>query len=704
MPKWNGGVIGVANNPTISSAKGIWSLSEATKAIRAGLWPPSNAGADPYFENVTMLLSADGTNGAQNNTFLDSSTNAFTITRNGNTTQGTFTPFSKPDGRWSNYFDGSGDYFTTPSNAALAFGSSNFTLEFWIYATSFPSTDGRPLGNASSWAANAWSLHNDHTSHNEKFSFWVNNYSSGSAMLVSTSSSTLNTWHHVAVTRDGNTWRMFVNGALEATQTSSVAMDGGSSDDLFIGGSGNAGEYIGGYLSNVRAVKGTAVYTAAFTTPTAPLTAITNTSLLTCQSNRFIDNSTNAFAITRNGDVSVQTFSPFPALTAYSAGTNGGSGYFDGSGDYLSIGTQTAFGVGTGAVTIEAWFYPQATGAYQGIISTRATSANLGLCINNSNTFEFTLGTSSLTSTAFQFNAWNHAVGVRSTVGGTTTTSLFLNGTRVATSTSITGDDGSTRECVLGRYYADTNNYYYTGYISGARILKGTAVYDPTQSTLTLPTAPATAITNTSLLCNFTNGGIVDAAMSNDLETVGNAQISTTQSKFGGSSMYFANTGDNLKLPRTTEIGSGDFTFEMWIYPSSFANYRLLFDNRSSDPDANGFAFGLDSNAKVYVYTNNGFLLTTTTAISANTWTHIALVRSGSSSGNLKIYINGTADATTATTTANFSRTSGYIGNDLDGTGAAFVGYIDDLRITKGYARYTANFTAPVGAFVGFGD
>ena len=56
MPKWNGGVIGVANNPTISSAKGIWSLSEATKAIRAGLWPPSNAGADPYFENVTMLL------------------------------------------------------------------------------------------------------------------------------------------------------------------------------------------------------------------------------------------------------------------------------------------------------------------------------------------------------------------------------------------------------------------------------------------------------------------------------------------------------------------------------------------------------------------------------------------------------------------------------------------------------------------------
>jgi hypothetical protein len=61
---------------------------------------------DPDFANTVLLLHGDGTNGAQNNTFLDSSTNNFTITRNGNTTQGSFSPFSKPDGRFGNFFDG----------------------------------------------------------------------------------------------------------------------------------------------------------------------------------------------------------------------------------------------------------------------------------------------------------------------------------------------------------------------------------------------------------------------------------------------------------------------------------------------------------------------------------------------------------------------------------------------------------------------
>jgi hypothetical protein len=61
---------------------------------------------DPFFNQTTLLLHGDGTNGAQNNTFLDSSSNTFTITRNGNTTQGTFSPFSLPNGEFSNFFDG----------------------------------------------------------------------------------------------------------------------------------------------------------------------------------------------------------------------------------------------------------------------------------------------------------------------------------------------------------------------------------------------------------------------------------------------------------------------------------------------------------------------------------------------------------------------------------------------------------------------
>ena len=72
---------------------------------------------DPFFNAVSLLLHGDGTNGAQNNTFLDSSTNNFTVTRNGNTTQGTNTPFSQADGYWSNYIGGTLGFSVAGSSA-----------------------------------------------------------------------------------------------------------------------------------------------------------------------------------------------------------------------------------------------------------------------------------------------------------------------------------------------------------------------------------------------------------------------------------------------------------------------------------------------------------------------------------------------------------------------------------------------------------
>jgi hypothetical protein len=85
-------------------------MADLIAMLSAAASVDGGAAADPNFNQTTLLLHGDGTNGAQNNTFLDSSTNTFTITRNGNTTQGTFSPFSLPNGEWSNYFDGSGDY------------------------------------------------------------------------------------------------------------------------------------------------------------------------------------------------------------------------------------------------------------------------------------------------------------------------------------------------------------------------------------------------------------------------------------------------------------------------------------------------------------------------------------------------------------------------------------------------------------------
>lgn len=302
---------------------------------------------DSKFNYVTMLLHGNGTNGAQNNTFTDSSTNNFTITRNGNTTQGTFSPYGS---NWSNYFDGSGDYLNASANAAYDFGTGNFTIEWWQFWNAAPSGYGTIYSN--NYATNP-NIAIQTASGLTKYIVYMNGTSS---TITESSSASLGVWYHYAVVRNGTTVTIYRNGVSTGSVTYSGSV-GSSTATQYIGSDGGTWYISNSYVSNFRVVKGTAVYTSAFTPSITPLTAITNTSLLTCQSNRFIDNSTNNFTITKNGDVSVQRFSPFSPSSAYSTSVIGGSGYFDGSGDSLSVATTTTLSFGTGDFTIEGWVY-----------------------------------------------------------------------------------------------------------------------------------------------------------------------------------------------------------------------------------------------------------------------------------------------------------------------------------------------------------
>jgi hypothetical protein len=471
--------------------------------------------------------------------------------------------------------------------------------------------------------------------------------------------------------------------------------------------------YFQGYISNARVVIGTAVYTAAFTPSTTPLTAITNTQLLTCQSNRFIDNSSNAFAITVNGSPSVQAFSPFNPTAAWSAAMNGGSGYFDGSGDYLSVADAAAFTLGTSDFCVESWVYAPSvgTGASESIIG-QWSSASYGWIFqyrsNKVLMYYSTTGANNLNAidaaATVNPSAWNHIAFVRSG----NTLSAYVNGTRVSNNTSFTASIANSSSAVnVGRN--GDNSEYVTGYLSGTRMVVGSSVYDPTASTITVPTAPLTAVTNTQLLCNYTNAGIYDATSKNDLETVGNAQISTTQSKFGGSSMYFDGNGDYLKGSQPSilqDIAGGDFTIEFWVYFDSVAGDRALvskYGNAAENAGDLGYVVQWVQATNVLRLVlgkgsgSGDALYTWSWTPSTGVWYHVAVTRSGTSG---RAFIDGTQIGTTSTLITNDVVSPNSIQVGKTHTVAQYMnGYIDDLRITKGIARYTSNFTPPTTAF-----
>jgi hypothetical protein len=668
-------------------------LTAAIAAAFAGGVTP-----DPYFEYTTLLLPGSGTNGAQNNTFLDGSTNNFTITRNGNTTQGTFSPFSQTG--WGNYFNGS-SYLTVSDNAAFTLGNSDFCIELWINSSS---SMGGYAGFFGQWAnatTNCSYIFRTQASQIVQFGYTTTG-NAQTGTTVDGSALTTNSWNHLVVCRSGANLAIFQNGTRTATHNISTLTIADSTRDMQIGYSTDGG-YVLGYMSNLRLVKGSSVYDPTQTTitvPTAPLTAITNTSILTCQSNRFKDNSTNAFTLTASGSPTVVAFSPFNPTASWSAATYGGSGYFDGNGDYLTAPSNAAFAVGS-VFTIEFWLYPISAGANPVYIYLNENTGSLQFGLNG--------GTLSLAAAGVAWrltgskgpvtNAWNHCVLVRSGTGANQT-SIFLNGERIANGTvtdAWTTDVQAIIQSTLG------TSYLTTGYMSGIRIVKGTAVYDPTLTTLTVPTAPLTAITNTSLLLNCTNAGIYDATSKNDLETVADAQISNTTAKWGSTSIKFDGTGDYLTNNNASNsllaFGTGDFTIEGWFYSNnaSSAVQKGMFQTSDTigglkTSYTTGVSMNHGSTGELSVNVGSTVYTTSGASITTGAWFYFAITRS---SGNVNVYVNGVSRASGSGNTNNLTGTYISVGGYYN-TSYLFDGYLQDFRITKGYAR---TITTPTAAF-----
>jgi hypothetical protein len=228
--------------------------------------------------------------------------------------------------------------------------------------------------------------------------------------------------------------------------------------------------------------------------------------------------------------------------------------------------------------------------------------------------------------------------------------------------------------------------------MSNVRFVNGTALYT---ANFTPPVAPPTAIANTALLLNFTNAGIDDATSKNVFETFGDVKLSTAQSKFGGSSMLFDGTGDYIaaRSNQTGVFGTGDFTIEGWFYWNSIVSESAIVWNNDG---ATGrfWTFYIFPANKLQWGKWDANMITGATTLATGQWYHIAATRA---SGTVRLFVNGVVDGS-ATDTTNYSST-GFVELGRSHSNYFFNGYVDDFRITRGYARYTANFTPPATTF-----
>lgn len=193
---------------------------------------------------------------------------------------------------------------------------------------------------------------------------------------------------------------------------------------------------------------------------------------------------------------------------------------------------------------------------------------------------------------------------------------------------------------------------------------------------------------------------IVIPGVTRTITAVGNAQVSTSQVKFGTGSYTSNSLSGYLNVTPTTGLawGTGDFTMEFWYRPVSFTPASTLLGMRPSGGQGPYPTIFIDTNTSVGYYTaTNTRITSATNVITVNAWNSIAVVRS---SGSTKMYINGNQSGSTYADTNNYAAASCIIGgNDFSPGSFPALGNMDEIRLSN-VARYTTNYTPATQAFV----
>ena len=668
------------------------------------------------YVDTDLLLKGDGAD-----PLTDSSPNNYVGTNAGGVT--TSATQSKFGGK-SLYFSGTSNSSINYNNQAdFAFGTGDFTIAFWVYHDNATQPQHIYEGRGSSPTP----------------VIYVNastyRYYDGTSDRIFGGTFTTNTWTHIALCRKSGVTRMFQNGTqIGSSYTDTNNYVNAANRPLigcYVAGTG----HLRGYLDDFLVIKGTGLYDANFTAPTvaaaqpypfgigttstfglydlkdygsqqgyltkskpaqvrnryqfydATFLLNSNGTNASTSTNVFQDVSTYSGGITAFGDVVQCGFTPF------SDSTYVGSAYFDGTGDYLqSAAADARYEFGSGNWTWEAWVYPTAIDSYRYIMS---HSGGNGGCffvsVNGTAVWIGNYGGSYWSfATNITANNWYHIAAVRDGANYR----LYVNGT-AATPTSGPVTYPTARNWRIG--ISPAADFPWQGFITNVRVVKGTALYS---SNFTTPTVPVTQVSGTSLLMNMNNfNGPTDTSLSGrPIKRFGNTQLITATKKFGTASAYFDGTGDALQLLLSQNntnwnFGTGNFTIDGWVYLTQYNGTNSIIIGALETGTATNFALKVLSTGYASFVGGATTTSAASTQVPLNQWVHLAVVRSGTT---VTIYQNGTSVA--SGTNSNSITASSYnvtVGADNAGDEETLYGYIDDLRVTKGTALYTANFTAP---------
>lgn len=637
--------------------------------------------------------------------------------------------------------DGNSDYVSATHSSDFNFGSGDFTVECWFYAidsdlSSAGSQCILTTADSTDFQGIYFGIQNNNTY------FLISDGSGSSWDGVYAGSATVypNQWYHLAAVRNGNTFKVYLNGVEDSSNTSSITLT--NTNNIFrIGGRTVSSQYFNGFVSNVRVVKGSAVYTSAFTPPTSPLTAVTNTKLLMNPGTGvsiFDALGGHSFDLS-SGITSSTTKKKNAAASLYADGTApqyGGASFEANSDEADNVDFEDE------PFTIECWFWNLAAPSGEktwfqlkpggstfsnnitaqfrdnidpGGLFIYFTGGNAAAALTGHDTA--TMGSSF--SSDLVSTDWTHMAITRNPIFNTTT--LYLNGVATDTSTS-TSAVNSNSSLLLGGGHSSG----WQGYIEDFRISTGSIRYpiDPVPTTLS-------SNSDTFFLIFHTSNVNTIAGDSN--WTVGNGGVGPVASDFGpapGMKSAYFNDNDNSKLTLTSAAASSvytmgnpsngaadNFSIEFWMWPDEDA----IADNATTTFSTYGEAAGgsvlrflqrTDGKHRINRLSNSGNhdITSTNTAklFIPRTWTHYYYAEEYSGSSMYwAAFANGVlmdSGSRANSVTSSFDMQNITIGCRGDNQNP-FKGYISNMRLQRGTVAFPKaaynQFNVPTSQLLG---